>query len=235
MLPILLTICSVSLQAQAQSELLVVATFVSGDVVFNHAGKQSKVKTNAVFGKDDEIITKSGKVDIQIGPNVIIRLSNFSSLKMKDLLDLGDSQKINVEVSSGNVYSKIVKKLNKNSEFNLQGQTTTAGVRGTEFLLSEDESEKNKGEDADVPNGVFVNEGSVEVGDAKSGKKQELNEGEEIVAKGGELKKQMLEEFIKKKMEIFKKLDVMKEENYKLLKEQREKNKALFDEMRNPK
>jgi hypothetical protein len=43
----------------------------------------------------------------------------------------------------------------------------------------------------------------------------------------------MLEDFIKKKMEIFKKLDVMKEENYKLLKEQREKNKALFREILN--
>ena len=215
-----------------EKDLVSVATFVSGDVTFKHAGKQEKVKINTVFGKEDEVITKAGKVDIQVGPNAVLRLNNFTTLKFKELYEIGDAQKIKLSVNSGNVYTKIIKKLTKNSEFSVDNENSVAGVRGTEFLISETKDMKKKYEDSDVDPGIYVNDGSVEAENRQNpGQKESLSAGQEVVTKGGEFKKGILQEHIKQKMEIFKTLDVMKEENYKILKEQSKRTRSMMDDI----
>ncbi len=216
----------------SEKDLVSVATFVSGDVTYKHGGKQEKVKVNTVFGKEDEVITKAGKVDIQVGPSAVLRLNNYTTLKFKELYEVGDAQKIKLAVNSGNVYTKIIKKLTKNSEFNVENDNSVAGVRGTEFLISETKDMKKKYDDSDVEPGIYVNDGSVEAENKNnSGQKESLSAGQEVVTKGGDFKKGILQEHIKQKMEIFKTLDVMKEENYKMLKEQNKKTRSMMDDI----
>ncbi|MBE7412489.1 MAG: FecR domain-containing protein [Leptospiraceae bacterium] len=228
---IFLFLFTISISSQ-ENNLISVATFVSGEVWYKHSGKLEKVKINTVFGKDDEVATKAGKVDIQVGPNAILRLNNYTTLKFKELYEVGDAQKINLAVNSGNVYTKIIKKLTKNSEFKIENDTSVAGVRGTEFLISETKNLNKKYDDSDVDPGIYVNDGSVEAESKNNpNQKESLSAGQEVVTKGGEMKKGILQEYIKQKMEIFKTLDVMKEENFKLLKEQNEKNKSLMNDI----
>ena len=118
------------------------------------------------------------------------------------------------------------------SEFNVENDNSVAGVRGTEFLISETKDMKKKYDDSDVEPGIYVNDGSVEAENKKNpSQKESLSAGQEVVTKGGEFKTGILEEHIKQKMEIFKTLDVMKEENYKMLREQNKKTRSMMDDI----
>ena len=77
---------------------------------------------------------------------------------------------------------------------------------------------------------MYVNDGSVSV--SSDGKEQIVNEKEQVVQTNKGLQKDILSKYMQGKMEIFKKLDVMKEKNYEMLKEQMMKNKALLDQFK---
>lgn len=84
----------------------------------------------------------------------------------------------------------------------------------------------------EIPEGIYVNEGNVQITEKESGDTATAGPQEQVVFAGKELQKGILADFMKEKMRIFKTMNVMKEENYRLLKEQIESNKALLREMR---
>ncbi|MDH5716893.1 MAG: FecR family protein [Spirochaetia bacterium] len=222
----------------AQSDTVVVAVFKVGKVSYIRDGKEKSIKVNTIFNKNDIIKTEKGIVHIQIGPTAILKVSNYSEVKLSNLYEIGDERQIALELQKGRIYSKIVKKMDNKSSFKIRTPTVVAGVRGTEFMVSEDTEEAQKDdEDKDVPTGVFVNEGAVAVESSENSDKPfsaTIEEGNQMVStKSGDIKQQILDGFIKKKMEIFKHLNVMKEKNYELLKKQKEKNKELMEKIKN--
>ncbi|MDH5719708.1 MAG: FecR family protein [Spirochaetia bacterium] len=222
-----------NLYAEQKGEVLAVATFVVGKAYYIRGGKQNKIKVKTIFEKDDVIKTEKGSINIQIGPSAILKVSNYSEVTLGKLFEVGGEQEIALALKQGRIYSKIVKKLGNKSKFSIRTPTVVAGVRGTEFLVSESPDETRRDdEDRDVPSGVFVNEGAVEAESSESGESMNVNAGQQVETKSGAFQQKILDDFIKRKMEIFKKLDVMKEKNYELLKKQKEKNKALMDKIR---
>lgn len=230
------------------NEALAVATFVSGQVFYIRDQKTKPLVPHTFLYQNDRVYTENGKADIQVGPHAILRLSPASVIDMADLFEQGNSRRIRIDLQSGSIYAKIVKKLDQDSNFTIKSPTLAAGVRGTEFVVAEERplsvSKKNF-EDSDIPPGVFVNKGEVAV---QKNPSQELpptqqpigqveasiivKQGEQVLSKTQALQKQILDDFMKRKMEIFAKLDVMKEKNYEMMKKQRERDYENLQKIR---
>ena len=210
-------------------ETLAAATLVIGEAWYIRDGKKVRVRPQTIFYQSDEIQTGKGKVHVQIGPEAVLQLAPYSYINLAQLYESGETRNLVVELKNGTVYNKLVKKLPSGSSYEIRSPTTTAGVRGTEFVMTEGQSTE-KHEDSDIPPGVYVNDGKVAV--ASSSGSLDLSPGEQVRTDAAEMQKKKLEEFMQKKMEIFAHLDVMKEKNYKMLKEMKEKNKANIDEIK---
>lgn len=219
-------------KVSSSNEALAIATLATGDVKYKRNNISKTVNVRTVFYKNDTIITNNGRADIQVGPNAIIRLSPYSSINLKELYEEADRQNIAIFVNSGRVYSKIVKKMQKGSSYRIYTNTVAAGVRGTEFIFSQPGKDEKKHDDSDIPAGVFVNDGKVMVKSSGSDKETVLDPKEQVLVTTNGLKKDILQGFMKKKMEIFKNLSVMKKKNYEMLKKQKDKNKALLKKIR---
>lgn len=209
------------------AEEIVISTFVTGEAYHVQNGKKNKLKVNTQIRENDSVFTKKGKVDLQIGKNTAVRLVDNTDFSLKEFFENEKVSKTKIGTTQGNVFSKIIKPLNKDSSYSVESPTHVAGVRGTEFVFSSN--------DSDVGEGVYVNQGSVELEDKSSGQTETADSNEQIVLTAKEMQKGLLADYMKEKMKIFKTLSVMKEENYKILKEQILKNQTLLEEAKNPK
>jgi hypothetical protein len=210
---------------EKKTEMLVVATFVVGDVSVNRT-KLIKVTKNFIFLTGDEVVTKKGTVDIQFGSGSVVRVAKNTVVKISRIMDADQKQNVNIGLVKGEVFSKVSKKMPPGSTFEIASPTITAGVRGTEFLISDGMVSGENNSD-----GVFVKEGEVTVivNENDSVKDFNVKAGEEVVITTQGILKQILEDHIKEKMRILDTLQVMKEDTYRLLKEQKEKNKELLN------
>lgn len=216
----------------AQGETLAAATLVIGEAWYERANKKIRIRPKTILYQSDLVFTANGKVHVQLGPDVILQLAPYSSVRLTDLYELGDIRRLKVGLEKGTVYSKIVRKLPPNSSYEIRTPTATAGVRGTEFIFTEGKSDK-KHEDSDINPGVYVNEGKVRVSASGSKSALDLTQGEQVKTKQAKLQKEKLDKFMKKKMAIFAHLEVMKEKNYKMLKELKEKNTKNINDIIN--
>lgn len=207
-------------------EALAVVTFVQGKVSLIREQKSRPLRPATILYRFDRIVTENGKAELQVGPHAVLRLSPGSVLDLSELTEELNRRKISLDLQNGTIYAKIVKK-EKDSIYQIKTPTTVAGVRGTEFIVAEERKpEHQKLEDGDIPPGVFVNSGEVEVDFPQKKLKEPIivASGEQVLTRTEEIKKQILEDFMKKKMDIFAKLQLMKEENYERLKKQKEKD-----------
>ncbi len=114
--------------------------FTIGDVkIISGAGEQA-AKVGDVVKEGMTIVTKGDKSQAEIffGDNAIKILGN-TSMEIKKLLAniTQNSNDSEFFVNKGAVFSR-VKKLGKSDNYSVKSPTTTAGVRGTEFLLEEE-------------------------------------------------------------------------------------------------
>ena len=131
-----------------------------------------------------------------------------------------------VDLESGRGYTKFAKKMGPGSKYTIKTPTLVAGIRGTEFVLSAGDESPEPHEDSDIPQGVFVNTGVVAVSPAnREDEIIELQPGEQVTGVDNALVKGVMEDFIKKKMKLFKQLNAMREEQYRIL--EREKNRQI--------
>ncbi|WP_207761441.1 FecR family protein [Leptospira perolatii] len=213
---------------------IAVTLFVSGKVSYTQNGKKLDLKKNVVLGKEDTIESADGKADIQVGPNAVIRLAPFSKVKIADLSSSAKENKSTVQLVSGKVFAR-VDKSDKKENFSVSSTSYTAGVRGTQFVVSEESEEARKqnpkNEDSNIPNGIFVKEGEVGV-TTSSGNSVPVKSGEEAILSPEGLLKQPLEIFMQEKMKILDGFRKISEENYQLLKNQREQNQEMIRKAR---
>lgn len=202
-----------------------IVTFTVGEVNFSRSGKPVKIKKKDAVYMEDEISTKTGGVDIQMTSSVIFRIGNQTKVKLKSIFESTKKDSIIIELLKGNLFSKLQKKTGKELQYQVVTPNMIAGARGTEFIVSTGEDGSSDG----IPEGIYVNEGTVEVKEINREEGYSASAGEEIVKTSKGIQKQLLDDFMLEKMKLFDTLKVMKEESYKLLKEQKLKNKVLID------
>ncbi len=216
------------------AEEIAIVLFVVGDVSGLQDGKKVGLKKNSILKKQDEIETKDGKVDLQIGPSSVIRIVSYTKIRIAELISDAKENRAKIDLVSGKVFAR-VDKSSKKENFSISSPSYTAGVRGTQFALGEENSEQRKNnpenEDSDIPDGVFVKEGEVGV-TTENGKTISVKTNEELVVSSDGLLKQPLEEFMIEKMKILEGFKKISEENYKMLKDQRLQNQELLNQTR---
>ncbi|MBN8222110.1 MAG: FecR domain-containing protein [Spirochaetes bacterium] len=208
-------------------ELLAAVLTASGECYYERDGKSEVAKVKTIFFKNDRVFTKKGKMDIQLGPSAVLHLAPYSTVRIADLMEADKKANIALELESGRGYTKFAKQMPPGSKYQIKTPTIVAGVRGTEFILSAgDTPEDPAAEDADIPAGVFVNHGKVAVASAgRENEEQEIPAGEQVTGVDNQLVKGVMEDFIKKKMRLFKQLNCMREAQYKIM--EREKNRQI--------
>ncbi|WP_010409864.1 FecR family protein [Leptospira inadai] len=212
------------------AEEIGVVLFVAGDAFYIQNGKRSEIKKNMVLKRQDQIETLKGKVDLQVGSNSVIRISPYTKIQISELSSSAKENKSTIDLVSGKVFAK-VDKSSKKENFVITSASYTAGVRGTQFVIGE-ESEQIRAsnpdhEDSNIPNGIFVKEGEVDVS-TDSNSTMSVHSDEEIVVSPTGLLKQPLQAFMKDKMKIIDGFRRMKDENYKMLRDQILKNQELL-------
>ncbi len=226
-----------------------IVSLVVGDAIIQTEDKKEiKAAINfVVFPKDKIITSKDSFLDLQINEDVKIRIKENTVLVLESIFLNEKENKIsaNFKLEKGKVYSKITKKLSKDSSFQIKTRTYVAGVRGTEFIAEENPNSSK----------TLVSEGSVSIDLLdKEGKPI----GKEIIIENGNKgicvnntisEKKLNDEEIKEldtdsktissikteAMEninkIIKTLDDQKSINEKVLNSQKEKNKEELNQL----
>lgn len=221
-----LLITTAAFAQEKPKELLAAALSVSGECFYERDGKTLPAKPKTIFFRNDRLFTKKGKMDVQIGPVAVLHLAPYSTIRLSDLTEQDRKTNIVVDLESGRGYTKFATKMGPGSKYTIKSPTLVAGIRGTEFVLSAGDESPQPHEDSDIPQGVFVNTGVVAVSPASREEEIiELQPGEQVTGVDNALVKGVMEDFIKKKMKLFKQLNAMKEEQYRIL--EREKNRQI--------
>ena len=225
-------------------------------------GKQkAPVKVETFFLPTDEIRTgKASHADIQLMDGVIIRVKENSIISIKKIFIDGNAKQIlaSLSLDKGALFSKIIGKLGKNSNFKIATPTSVASVRGTEFQVEDNgkESEISVGDgsvsvtatdDKGNPVGkeVVAEEGKKVITDSSDkiktvelteDEKKELREDSKTVQSLTEDAKSrindILKEFEQNKAMIKQSLEEQKESNRALIEGQKASDKAILEDQK---
>lgn len=119
--------------------------FMAGDVKIVDGGKVSDAKVGDTIKQGMTVKTGSRAVaDIYFGDSFIRILEN-SSVVMTELIrnvaDNGENSEFYIE--NGKMFSRVTRKLVDGEKFRVSTPTSVAGVRGTEFIVSEENGKSN--------------------------------------------------------------------------------------------
>ena len=169
----------------------------------------------------------------------VIRILEKSSVVMKELVkNLKDNKELTeLYVENGKVFSKVTRKLTEGEKFRVNTPTAVAGVRGTEFLVSEEDGKSNI---ACIEGTVAVKESASDDStfvDVEAGKEANVEKGKPVSV--SDLKQQNLENIRRIKDEIKeiredirRKFEEQREEIRKAVVEQKEVNKARVEDQK---
>lgn len=129
-----------SCKKEKKAERYGIVNFMAGTVTIIDGKKKSPAKVGDMVKNGMVIETGPASfVDIYFQENAI-KILEMSSVRVSDLaVDLKDgSEKTGFNIYRGKAFMKVARKLAKNDSYTVSTPTATAGVRGTEFLVSED-------------------------------------------------------------------------------------------------
>ncbi|MGQ9843191.1 MAG: FecR family protein [Spirochaetota bacterium] len=224
--------------------------FVAGTVFLVANGAESKAQIGDAIKEGMTIKTVGPKsmLEIYFGENAV-KILGDTVIKVEKLLTNVDSntEESSFIVEKGRMFSKVTKKLAKGDSYQVKTPTAIAAVRGTDFLVTQEEDKSN----------VACLDGMLEVLNQSLAtgqpivleEKQEVDvvPGQNMVAKqisedklrilGILLEIKAMREDIRKKYEqqkeeILKYVEDQKAANKTMLDEQREKDKALVEEQK---
>ena len=226
--------------------------FINGDVkLISEDGKErgAKIGDEVVQGLKIRTVGDKSFVDIYFGENVVKVLGN-TLIEVQKLLSNITTQGDETEffVEKGTMFSKVTKKLAKSDVYQVKTPTTTAGVRGTDFLVSEEDGKANvaclEGKLAVLNNSmpdsdpVIVDkdkEADVESDKApmvKNLSDENRKRMQDIIKNISQLRREIWERMEKQREEIKKHVIDQREKDKSLVEEQKEKDKALVDEQK---
>ncbi|TAL35989.1 MAG: hypothetical protein EPN93_09320 [Spirochaetes bacterium] len=205
-----------------------VVNFVVGDAFLIMDGKESKAKVEDAIKEGMKIKTTgdNSSIEIYFGENAI-KVTGNTIVEVKSLSTYvaTNNEETSLYVEKGEMFSKISSKLAKGDVYEVKSPTTTAGVRGTEFLLTEDDAKGN----------IAVVDGAVEVkNNSKPGDKAVVvNQDEEVdVVKGKDMVKKQLSDDKKRRLKILADIREMKKEIWEKMRQQREEIKKAVEDQR---
>ena len=114
-------------------------TLQAGSVIIIRNGLKNPAAIGDLVYKDDIVITKkSSHCDIQLSDN-IIRLKEQSKIRLIEIFKdtIKSKEKMKIYLVLGKIFIK-ARKLTKEYSFNIYTPTAVVGVRGTEFLVEND-------------------------------------------------------------------------------------------------
>jgi hypothetical protein len=239
-----------SCKKNIKAERIGMVNFLAGTVTIIDGDKKAPAKVGDKIKMGMIIETGPASfVDIYFQENAV-KILEKSRVKVSDLtVDLKDaSEKTGFNVSQGKVFVKVAKKLAKNDDFTVSTPTATAGVRGTEFLVSED---KGKGlivcvdgtvkvesevspdkqtvmvpEDKEV---VVEKDKALSVKDISAENKKFI---EDIRKDFQDMKASLRAEFEKQREEIRKAVADQKQQNREMIQEQKDLDKKNIDDQK---
>lgn len=213
-----------------------IVNFITGDVKLISDGKA--VSANVGDKITEGMTVKTGAkaiADIHFEGSVI-RVLEKSSVVMKELVKNLSANKELTElyVENGQIFTKVTRKLSEGEKFKINTPTAVAGVRGTEFMVSEKDGKSN----------IACIEGKVAVKEAakddstyvfvEAGKEANVEKGKPVSV--NDLRQQNLENIRKIKEDIKalredirRKFEQQRDEIRKAVVEEKEKNKARVE------
>lgn len=216
------------------AEELAVVTFIQGEVILEPITKSKSKKQLSLYTllrKGDQVTTHEGTCEISIAGKASIHLAKFSSVRLEEVLSSKGNGSV-IRIASGKIFTKANKAKPDDPSLTIVASSFVAGVRGTEFLVSQTNWNGLPNADLDLEDGVYVNEGTVSVSTDPKAKETIVQADEQVRLNGKEAIKEILSDFAKSKMEIFADFQDFKEENYLIMKEQYLKNSNLMEQMK---
>ncbi len=203
--------------------------FIGGDVLLiGKDGKEAKaaVGNEVKQGMKIKTVGKKSFADIYFGENAVKVLGDTVVEVQVLVTNVGtNGEESTFYVEKGQFFSKVGQKLAKDDKYMVKSPTTTAGVRGTDFLISEEEGKAN----------VAVLDGSVEVlNNSLAGKEPVVvNDKEEVdVLAGQDMVKKQLSEDRMRALAILLEIKAMREEIWNKMREQREEIRKAVEDQR---
>lgn len=194
---------------------------VQGNAKVEQSGKAQKARKDMLVKTGAVVSTaKNAFVMIQLSKTLIVRVGESSQVTLAEIQDGGDGR---VALTKGSIGAKVA--ASGKHKFAVSTTTSTASVRGTEFIV---ESPEENPEEATV----LVNEGEVAVED-EAGNSAAVGEGNKAEVTPDGLKTSIMEAFEKQKFEIFEEFEKAKKQNYEAFVEQLRRNEELREQMRN--
>lgn len=217
-----------------------IINLITGNVtVVAKDGREEKAKIGGTLTQGMKIKTEGKKsiAEIYFGENAV-KILGDTIVEIKTLVThlAANNEESSFYIEKGQFFSKVAQKLAKGDIYNVNTKTTTAGVRGTDFLISEEAGKSN----------VAVLDGSVEVlnntrPDAKPlvvSDKEEVDvlEGKDMVKKQISADKlrmlNILLEIKAMREEIWNKMREQRAEILKAVEDQKQVNKDVLDKQR---
>jgi len=120
-----------------------IITYLEGEVKTVINNKEELAKVGDILKEEDSIITNKDSIaEIKIGENSIIKINPDTILKIEILLKNRSIENSKVKIIKGEIFTKC-NKLNTGSSFEVETKSITVGVRGTEFLVGNEEGKSN--------------------------------------------------------------------------------------------
>lgn len=236
---ILLTIISFQCKGEKTKNREGIINFITGEVDLILRGSKISAKVGDIVTPGMKIITgKKSFADIYFGENAIKILEST----VFEISELSENLKLKTEqtefyIEKGKVFSKVSKKLSKGDKYTVKTPTTIAGVRGTDFLVTEENGKAN----------IACLNGKVAVRDASQPDSDpvELNSGEEVdVEKGDELMvksltdenkkniQDILDNFKEMRADIREKFEKQRDEIRKTVIDQKDRDKEMVEKQK---
>lgn len=214
-----------------------IVNFTAGDVKLVSDGKEAAANVGDKITQGMTVKTAAKAiVDIYFSGSVV-RILEKSTVVMKELVkDMKDNKELSeFYVENGKMFSKVTRKLAQGEKFKVNTPTAVAGVRGTEFLVTE---EKGKSSIACIEGVVAVKDAASDDAtfvNVEAGKEANVEKGKPVSV--AELKQQNLDnikrirdEIKQLREDIRQKFEAQRDEIKQKVVEQKDANKAMVED-----
>jgi len=239
-LGIFLNNCKEKTDLSKESFLLVLAK--KGEVVLMRNNQEMTIEVSSFVMKGDTIRTgEASGMDLEFPNGALLRMKEKTTISINSILSQEDTQ-VEIALNRGKIFSKIKNKLKEKESFRIKTPTMIAGVRGTEFSVSEEEipkvmvlegevsTEKESLPISSVSAGKKAEGQALEISDLSPEEKKELeSDSVSLIPSTAEFKENSQKLLIDFKESQKTLIESQKTKNQDELKEQKERNQTELE------
>ena len=226
-----------------QAILVVIAK--SGQVHFFRAGKEIPIANGSILVEGDSIATEASSfVDLEFPDGALVRVKEKSEVSIASLFS-GEGINAEFNLKRGKIHTKIKNKLKPKESYRIKTSTMVAGVRGTDFSVTESDTgvimvlegmvafESPNSSGTSVGAGKKGIGGTLEILDLSDEERKELEaDSSSLTGRLDELKERIQENLIELKANQDSMLQNQKNSNQNTLDEQKKSNQNTLDEQK---